>query len=240
MEIITKQDYEKLIKKLKQMSCGKDFIEFSKKIIRTNKEIIGLKTPVLRKLAKEISKQKHDGLFIYKNNKYYEEILLRAMVISFEKDFEKAKLMLLELYRDIDNWAIVDTIVGSLAFVKNTEEEQSFNYFKSLLCGEEFEIRFGIVAFLKYFIYNEKWIEKTFDAIKTINCEKYYVEMAIAWLIAEVLVKYPQNAIKNMQKIIKNNHFNKFIVNKSIQKACESYRIDKELKDKLKELRVKC
>ena len=155
MEIKTRQNYKQLIDTLKKSSSGEEFITFSQKIIKTNKEIIGVKTPVLRKLAKEISKEEHDGLFKYKGNRYYEEILLRAMVISFEKDFEIAKSLLRELYKDIDNWAIVDTVVGDLQFVKHIKEDQSFEYFKSLLGGEEFEIRFGVVAFLKHFIYNE-------------------------------------------------------------------------------------
>jgi len=76
-------------------------------------------------------------------------------------------------------------------------------------------------------------------AVGGVKCEKYYVEMAIAWLISEIMIKNTQNAIEIMQKIIKNMQLNKFIINKSIQKACESYRIEQKIKYKLKEMKIK-
>lgn len=240
MVIKTKEDYKQLINKLKSMSAGEQFISFSYKIIKTQKDIIGVRTPDLRKLAKEISKNEHQGLYNYYEDKYFEEILIRGLVICYEKDFIVATKLLESLYRSIDNWAIVDMIVGGLAFVKHTEEKMCFEYFKNLTNGDEFTARFGIVAFMKFFIYNETWVEKVFDVLKSVECGKYYVDMAIAWLFAEILVKFPQKALKNMQKIIKINHFNKFIINKSIQKACESYRLDKTIKNKLREMKVKC
>lgn len=240
MEIKTKNDYDRLIDMLFKMSSGADFIMFAKKTVNTSNEIIGVRAPELRSLAKKISKVDHEGLFKYGQNRYYEEILLRGLVIAFEKDFKMATKLLDEFYINIDNWAIVDMVACGLSFVKNVDKKISYNYFKGLLKSDhEFTIRFGVVCLMKYFL-EEEYIDDVILALAAINCDKYYVSMAIAWLMSELLIKNPQNALENMQKIIKINHFNAFVINKSIQKACESYRIDMELKNKLKGLKIKC
>jgi len=234
--VISKQ----LIKELKDLSAGQSFIDFQKKIIKTNKEIIGVRTPVLRKYKKSIIKNNICVHFDDKTDKYFECVLLEGLLIAEEKDISKLKEKLNSFYKKIDNWAIVDMVAGDLkVFKKSKDREEDFSYFKSLLKSQnEFNIRFGIVSLLKWFI-DEVFIERTIKALNELDCNFYYVDMAIAWLISEVLIKNPQNAITNMQKIIKNNHFNKFIINKSIQKACDSFRIDIKIKEKLKELRIK-
>lgn len=129
-------------------------------------------------------------------------------------------------------------VVGSVKFLKEKSLE-NYQYLVDLLKNDsEFVIRCGIVGLLKYFI-GEDYLWAAINAVDSIKCNKYYVNMAISWLISEVLIKNPQKAYKIMQKIIKNNHFNSFIINKSIQKACESFRINNELKNKLRELKVR-
>ena len=118
-------------------------------------------------------------------------------------------------------------------------DDIDFLYFKKLLLSDKpFVVRFGIVAMMKYFI-DEKFLEKTIHALNEIKISDYYIDMAIAWLISEIIVKNPQNALENMQKILKINHFNKFVINKAIQKSNESYRIDTKIKEKIRELKVK-
>jgi len=236
MEIVTKKDYENFVKTLKEKSAGADFVLFSEKIIKTNKPMIGVRTPELRKLAKQIYKQNHSGLFMFDFG-YYEESLVKGLVLSFYKEFDNAENKLSTLINNFDSWGEVDMVCSNLAFVKN-DNEKARRYFYDLLKSEkEFVCRFGVVALMKYFL-DEEEIEDTFKQLDNIICDKYYVEMAIAWLISEVLIKNPQNAPKNMQKIIKNHHFNKFIINKGIQKACESYRIDDQTKQKLREMKI--
>lgn len=236
MEIITKQDYENFVKFLKEKSAVEDFVLFSQKIIKTNKPMIGVRTPELRKLAKEIYKQNHSGLFHYDFGNF-EESLIKGLVLAQYKEFDKVEKPLTKLINSFDSWGEVDMVCSNLAFVKN-DKEKARQYFYSLVKSEkEFVCRFGVVALMKYFL-DENEIENTFKQLDTIICDKYYVEMAIAWLISEVLIKNPQKAPENMQKIIKNHHFNKFIINKGIQKGCESYRIDDQTKQKLREMKI--
>lgn len=236
MEIMTEKDYEKFLAKLKEMSDGQTFVDFQKKIVNTNKIVLGVKANNLRKFAKEIFHEKHDGLFLFGENKIFEEVLVKGLVIAKFEDANQALEKLSKLSKDFDCWAETDMICSKFCFFKNNEEKL-FEYFSSLARSEEeFVCRFGIVCLMKYFL-DDEHVCRVFDVLDDVVCGKYYVDMAISWVICEMLVKKPQNAVENMQKIIKNRHFNCFIINKSIQKATESFRLDVETKNKLRELK---
>lgn len=238
MEIKSEQDYRKFINHLYELSDGEKFIAFQQKIVNTRKTIIGVKTPELRKLAKEIFKCEHYGLFKYGKNDIFEEVLVKGLVIAMHTDSDFALQELNKIVKCFDTWAETDMICASFKFFKGNEEKL-FNYFSELVKSEEeFVCRFGVVCLMKYFI-DKNNIVRTFKAIDNVKCNKYYVNMAISWLICETLSKNPQNAFENMQKIIKNHHFNSFIINKAIQKCCDSFRFEKETKNKLKELKIK-
>ena len=230
-------NYKDLIKYLTQNSCGDEFIKFSYRIIKTKKEIIGVKVPFLREIAKEIYNVPHDWLYKNFDNKIYEVIMVQGLVIAQEEK-SVAKKMFSQFIKQVDNWAVVDTIVGSIKFAQKLGIE-GFEYFKAFaLSKNEFESRFGIIGLMKFYLEKE-YIFETLTVVGDVKCEKYYVEMAIAWLISEIMIKNTQNAIEIMQKIIKNTQLNKFIINKAIQKACESYRIEQKIKYKLKEMKIK-
>lgn len=237
MKITTKKDYQDFLTNLQQMSAGSEFIEFQKKIVKTQKQIIGVRTPLLRKMAKEIFKCDHSGLFKFGLNDSFEEVLVKGMVLAQYKDCSVALPLLNDLILDMDSWAEVDMVCSSLNFVKS-DMQKAFDYFSLLAASDkEFVCRFGVVGFMKYFL-SDDCIEKTFASLDKIVCHDYYVEMAVAWLISEVLVKKPQKALENMQKIKNNHNFSKFAINKGIQKATESFRIDKPLKDELRKLKI--
>ena len=234
MKIENKNDYNKMLDILRQKSAGQDYINFSYRVVKTNKEIIGVRTPDLKKLAKEIYKDSHDKLFEFGENKIYEEVMIKGFVLCLHKDEDYVFPRLLKLAEVFDSWAEVDLNSG-LKCIKGTKED--FNFFCGLLKSDkEFVVRLGIVVLMKFFINDYNGV---LSALDVVNCDKYYVNMAVAWLISEILIKNSQNATEIMQKIIKNHHFNKFIINKGIQKACESYRIDEDIKQELRKLKIK-
>lgn len=238
MEIMTEKDYVKFLARLKEMSDGQTFVDFQKRIVNTNKTVLGVKAGNLRKFANEIYHEKHDGLFLFGKNDIFEEVIVKGLVIAKYKDVDEAIEKLNELSECFDSWAETDMICSKFCFFKNNEEKL-FEYFSKLAKSKkEFVSRFGIVCLMKYFL-DDECVERVFEVLDDVVCGKYYVDMAISWLICEVLVKKPQNAVENMQKIIKNCHFNYFIINKSIQKATESFRIDMETKNKLREMKRK-
>ena len=94
------------------------------------------------------------------------------------------------------------------------------------------DIRFALVLLLDYYI-NDDYIDELYSIIDSIKSDDYYVEMANAWLISICFIKYPDKTIKYLL----NNNLDKFTYNKSIDKICDSYRVDKTYKDELKKLK---
>ena len=98
--------------------------------------------------------------------------------------------------------------------------------------GKEFEIRFGVVMLLDYYI-EEEYLEKDFKIFDKIKHEGYYVKMAVAWAISICLIKFYDETIE----YLKGANLDNWTYNKAIQKAIESYRISDERKDDLRKMK---
>ena len=182
---------EEIKNKLKELADSK-YKEFHSGLCPNTENILGVRVPVLRNYAKEISKQ-YEIEVLLKNidNEYYEEVLLQGMLIglSKEKDIEKILGYIKEFIPKIDNWAICDGFCAGLKITKKNKEIMREFIKPYLNSSKEFEIRFGIVMILDYYI-EEKYLEENFKIFEHIKNEEYYVQMAIAWAISICLIKY--------------------------------------------------
>lgn len=229
----------KIIEILYKEREGFKFVSFQEKIINTKLKIIGVKVPVLRKLAKQIYKQNQIVEFNDVTDDFFECVVLEGFLIGFEKNQEKLKLKLNNFFKKMDNWAVVDMVCASLKYFKKELNKSDFEYFKSLLLSDDlFTVRFGLVCLLKFFS-DKQFNDDVFDALKLVKCGEYYVDMAIAWLISEIIIKNVQNAEKIVKKVKLINNLNTFIVNKSVDKVCDSYRVNKSVKQKLRKMKLK-
>lgn len=225
----------KIKKELKQLTDEK-YRKFHSGLCPGTENILGVRVPVLRKYAKELIK-KYEWKELLENidDEYYEEIMLQGMLIGLAK--EDIEIILLEI-RDyipkINNWAICDIFCAGLKITKKYPEKMWKFIQKYLQSDKEFEIRFAVVIMLDYYI-NDEYEEKVIEILDGIKCEKYYVQMAIAWTMSVCLIKYYDKTIKYLQS--NKCHLDKFTFNKSIQKAIESYRILDEKKDFLRNLK---
>lgn len=167
-------------------------------------------------------------------NKYYEEIMIQGLVISYIKEeiiFEKYFKIHIQ---KIDNWALCDTFCSAIKIVEKYEDKYFNESVKLSLNEEEFISRVGLVTILDHFI-NSKNINIIFDTLNKIKSNKFYINMAEAWLVCELYVKFPEKTFKFIEK----NNLNKFTQNKSISKICDSYRVNREEKEKLRRKRIK-
>ena len=208
--------------------------EFTERIITTKYEILGVRTPKVRQLAKQIKNIDVESFINLKNKKYYEEILLEAFVIGHIKDtilFEKC----FNKYIDkIDCWSLCDSAASSFKIVKNNKE-----YFIKIIkeltkSKKEYHVRMGLVLLLNYYIEKE-YINEIFNIIDSINREEYYINMAIAWLLSMCYVKESEIT----KKYLKTTKINDFTYNKTISKINDSYQVTKEEKEKLKKTKRK-
>jgi Predicted DNA alkylation repair enzyme len=209
--------------------------EFQCKLIPTvNPEtVIGVRTPDLRKLAKEVSKTP-DALEFLKilPHTYYEENNLHGFLIETIKDYDTAVAAIDTFLPYIDNWATCD-LISPKTFQKHLPElyEKIRVWLKS---NRTFAVRFGIEMLMSFYL-DEHFTSEALELVADIRSEEYYVNMMIAWYFATALAKQYDAALPYIQ----NQRMEKWTHNKAIQKAIESYRISDEAKTCLRMLKVK-
>lgn len=216
----------------------KKYLDFTQKLnAKMNLKQLGVRIPLLRNYAKELSK-KYELEYLYNNinENFYEEVMLKGFIIGQYKklDFSELKKYLLDFVPKINDWSICDTFCSGLKITKKYKKEmfELIEYF--LKTNKEFQIRFSLVMLLDYYI-EEEYIDKIFEIIKSIKNEEYYVKMANAWLISFCMIKYYDKTYE----FLKNNKIDLVTHNKAIQKSIESYRLTTKQKEELRKLKRK-
>lgn len=213
----------------------KKYKDFHSKLCPGTTNILGVRTPALRNYAKELIKD-HQIKYLLENidNEYYEEIMLKGLLIGLDKsnDLNKTINYIKDFIPLIDNWAICDTFCAGLKITKKNKKEMRNFILKYKNSKKEFELRFMIVMILDYYI-EEDYLEDNFKIFSEINQKDYYVEMALAWAISVCLIKYYDQTLILLDKY----NFSDFVYNKALQKAYESYRISENKKHKLKSMK---
>lgn len=226
----------------------KKYRDFQKILIPTVKQesIIGVRTPDLKKYAKELSKDTSIDKFLNDlPHKYFDENQLHAFVLSEEKDFDLCIKKLEKFLTYIDNWATCDQL--SPKSFKNNKEKLIKCINKWIKSKKAYVVRFAIEMLMSHFLdkdFNKKYLEivsklKFKSKYKNVDVkldpDKYYVEMMIAWYFATALAKQ----YKETLPYIKNNKLIPWTHNKAIQKAVESFRVSDSHKVELKKMKRK-
>ncbi len=216
-------------KKLEKESDEK-FQLFTSALIPNIDNVLGVRTPILRKIAKELYKSGEFPILFEKPAKYMEENMLKGMIIGlFKKSAKEVLYYVRDFVPAIDNWAVCDCFCSGLKMTKdNLSLAWDFiqPYFQS---GKEFEIRFAYVMLLNYYLKDE-YIDKVLMLVDEFKDNRYYAQMAVAWLVSICYIKYPQKT----ENYLKKSKLDTWTYNKSIQKICESLKIDKQTKERLK------
>ena len=212
----------------------KEYAEFHSKLVPTidKDKLIGVRVPKARKLAKlYIKEEKAKDFFNELPHEYYEENMLHGLLISEIKDYDTCIMELDKFLPYVDNWAVCDTISPKV-FKRN--KEKLLDKIKEWSESQEVYVcRFGIKTLMDNFL-DEDFKPEYLEIPAKIISEEYYVQMMIAWFFATALAKQWDSTIK----YIEEKRLSKWIHNKSIQKARESYRITKEQKEYLKGLKL--
>lgn len=204
-------------------------------IIPNARGIIGVRMPVLRKLAKEILKGNWRSFLELCTTDTFEEIMIMGIVIGY------SDITFLEYTHWIDNysayvnnWAICDAFCASLKGIYNYYDE-FFRYTKELLASKNpWQIRIGLVIMINYYI-NDTYLSECLNLTDKIHMEHYYVKMAQAWLVSSAYMKYPKEAYTYLL----NSNLENWTYNKSIQKICDSLKVPAQEKELVKALKRK-
>lgn len=218
---------------LKDMS-EEQYRQFSAKLLPGVQNILGVRIPSLRKLAREIAKGDYGGYLENACGDTFEEILLQGMVIGVCKADAQTKFGYIEKFvPKIDNWSVCDSFCTGLKFIEKNKQQAWEFIMPYLKSDKEFEIRFAVVVMLNYFVDGEH-IDEILEICSKIHHDGYYVKMAVAWLLSVCVAKQKE---KTVEFLSGENGLDDFTQNKSVQKCVESYRIDNETKKLLKQLK---
>lgn len=207
--------------------------DFQSVLVPGKNNIIGVRIPKLREYAKRLAKE-HSESALEGEDIYYEEVMLRGLIIGYLKTDTNKRLRLIEAFVPlIDNWAVCDTFCSTLRFTDKNREVM-WNFLQPYIRSEkEFYARFGAVMLLDYYI-SEEYIDRTLTELSKINTAEYYSSMAVAWAVAECYIKFPDRT----EPYIVQKIFDKDTHNRAIQKICDSFRVDSAKKIELKGYRI--
>ena len=194
---------------------------------------IGIRVPVLRKFAKEFTKESECKDFLHQlPHEYYDENMLHGLLISEVKDYEECIRLTDRFLPFVDNWAVCD-IMSPKVFAKHKKEllTKIKTWSKS---SHVYTCRFGIEVLMSHYL-DKDFKAEYLEIPASVRSEEYYVKMMVAWFFATALAKQWDQAIP----YIEQNRLAVWTHNKTIQKAIESYRITPEQKEYLRTLKIK-
>ena len=195
--------------------------------------MIGVRTPALRKLAKEMVKSGDSASFLAElPHRYFDENQLHAFLLSEMKDFPRCMEEVERFLPYIDNWATCDQL--SPKVFRKHRKELLLRIPEWIRSKETYTIRFGIGMLMQHFL-DEDFDPAYLELVAALRSEEYYVNMMIAWYFATALAKQYDAALPLME----NRQLSDWTHNKAIQKALESFRVTPEHKEVLRSLRVR-
>lgn len=197
------------------------------------KRVIGVRVPVLRKIAKDFALTDVREQFLKDlPHKYYEENNLHAFFIEQIRDFHLCIKEINRFLPYVDNWATCDSMRPKI-FTKN-RDKLILEIEKWLNSEDVYTVRYGIEMLMVHFL-DDAFDEKYLGWVAQIKSDEYYINMMIAWYFATALAKRWDEAFS----YIVNRRLCVWVHNKTIQKAVESYRIDRSKKELLKSYKYK-
>lgn len=195
--------------------------------------ILGVRTPQLRLLAKELEKKgEMESNVAALPHRFFEENQLHAFLLSLMKDFDRCISEVERFLPYVDNWATCDQL-SPKCFAKH--RKRLLPHVECWLKSQqEYTVRFGIGMLMRYFL-DDAFELRFLDSVANIRREEYYIRMMQAWYFATALAKQYDAAVPYIER----HCLPQWTHNKTIQKAIESYRVSEEHKVYLRTLRWK-
>lgn len=209
--------------------------DFHARLVPTveKEKIIGIRTQVLRKFAKEFGKTERSEMFLkVLPHQYYEENNLHGLLIEQSRDYDKCLGELERFLPHIDNWATCDLL--ALHMMKKHRDIFIREIYRWMESDKPYIIRFGISMLMRHYL-DEGFKPEYPEKVAAICSEEYYVNMMRAWYFATALAKQYEKILPFLEE----QRMDIWTHNKTIQKSIESFRITQEQKDHLRTLRIK-
>ena len=222
-------EIQKTLFAMQEVSYG----DFATQLLPTvaRERVIGVRLPLVRKLAKQIKGSEQAAEFMRALPHYYmEENHLHAYLIGMIRDVDACYAALDVFLPHVDNWSVCDSLRPKCIVA---DKERLMQKVEQYLCAEHpYTVRFGIEMLMTYCL-DERFTSAHLARVAAVQSEEYYVNMMIAWYFATALAKQWDAAIS----YIETKRLSPWLHAKTIQKAVESYRVTDAHKAYLKGLR---
>ena len=193
--------------------------------------VIGVRTPALKAYAKELKNVDVSAFLSDLPHKYYDENNLHAFLIMSSKDYAEGLEAVKAFLPYLDNWATCD-LLRPVSFKKHRAE--LLEEIKLWLRSEHtYTLRFAMEMLMVHFL-DEDFNAEYLEWLAEIRSQEYYVNMMLSWYYATALAKQWEATLPYIEK----RGLDKWVHNKTIQKAIESYRVTDEQKAHLRTLRI--
>lgn len=210
-----------------------EYREFQSKLVPniSKDTILGVRTPDMRNIAKEVFGTKEGNDFLKKlPHKYYEENLVHFFLIAMIKDFDECIKETERFLPYIDCWPVCDQ---SSPKVFKKKHEELLPYIKKWIDSDHvYTSRFGMRMLMNEFL-DKDFKPEYLKWVCSKKGEDYYLKMMVAWYFATALAKQYDASIVYFEK----RKLDEWCHKKAIQKAIESYRVSDEHKNYLRSLK---
>lgn len=229
MELIkdewTQRDYDELVSYL-YSAADEKYREFNKKLIPGGADIIGIRIPDLRSMAKKISKGDIEGFLACEKGRTNEELILEGLVLASKRvSYDELLEDMLQFADGITNWAVCDVVKFTAAQRYKECLIKDIDIF--LLNKNPWVQRYGFKLLMEQYL-EEEYIDFVLKRTVTVRSDFYYLQMMQGWLIATAAVKFPQRVME----LFESGTLSATVQNIAIQKMRESRRISEEDKKK--------
>ncbi|MBQ5960548.1 MAG: DNA alkylation repair protein [Firmicutes bacterium] len=193
--------------------------------------ILGVRTPELRRVAKEVYESGNGDAFLNDlPHAYYEENLIHFFVLAMIRDFDECVQAVEAFLPYVDCWPVSDQATPKV-FKKN--HQKVLPYIRKWIASDHvYTARFGIRMLMNEFL-DRDFSEEYPELVASKKGDDYYLKMMIAWYFATALAKQYDASVPYLEE----HRLDEWVHRKAIQKAVESFRVTEEHKEYLKSLR---
>lgn len=212
-----------------------EYQRFTCKLLPNVENVMGVRLPALRALAKKLAKGDWQST-LAEEDRSFEERMLRGMIVGCAAMEPQARLRAIAAFVPlIDNWSICDSFCASLKdFTRGNRHLVWPFVLPYLQSAREYEVRFGAVMLLDYFLLDET-IDRVLELLGDVRHRGYYAQMAVAWALSICYVEYPQKTYAYLCTCT----LDAFTYRKALQKTLESRRLAPEERQRVEALRRK-
>ena len=232
---MTDAEYAALQARLRALA-DPDYLAFHQKLVPTVHNLLGVRVPALRALARELAKGDWRGYLAAAGTGTYEETMLQGLVLGLARmDVEEFLERLDAFVPKVDNWAVCDSACAGFKLVRRHRERVLAEIAPWLQSPEEFRVRVAAVLLMDHFLV-EEYGGRVLELLAGVRHEGYYARMAAAWALSVCLVKFEEPTMA----LLRSGGLEPEIRRMALQKALESGRVGADAKAELRRMRAAC